>query len=293
MAPHCDASAVAVRSSALQHASPRAAPFAALLATVVTLVRACVRRLLDGPRMRVTYRPAAALTVHEREAIWALLARAVRRDRDAFEEKLARTGEVFLGRSRDGELVAFGAVDVIEADVGRGVETLLYTHWATIDPGFRGTNIIQRVGFRYFLRERVRHPLRTIHWLFTASTYPSYLLMVRNYQTYWPRADAPTPTFALALIDLAMNRAERPSWDRESGVLRRNGASRYREGVVDDEPAVLDHPTLGPALRYYRERNSNQHEGDSLACLCPLTADNWWYCLRVAVARRLRARRAR
>ncbi len=242
--------------------------------------------------MRVTYHPASSLSAHERDVIWALLSRSVRRNRADFEEKLARTREVFLGRSRDGTLVAFGAVDVIEADVGAGVEPLLYTNWAAIDPAFRGTNVIQRVGFRYFLRERVRHPLRPIHWLFTASTYPSYLLLVRNYTTYWPRAGVATPTRVLALLDIAMSKSERPSWDPGAGVLRRHGASRYREGVVDDEPEVLDHPVFGPALRFYRDRNLGQVEGDSLACLCPLTAENWWYCLRVAMVRKRRARPA-
>ncbi len=246
-------------------------------------------RALSGPQLRVTYQRAADLTADEREVIWNLFSRSVQRNRGDFEDKLARTGEVFLGRARDGSLVAFGAVDVIEVDVGHGTETLLYTNWAAIDPAHRGTNVIQRVGFRYFLRARLRHPLRPIYWLFTASTYTSYLLLVRNYRAYWPRREEDTPAHPRALLDAAMRRAEPSTWDASAGVLRRHGASRYREGVVDDEPAVLDHPTLGPAVRYYRARNAGQGEGDSLACLCPLTAANWWYCLRVAAQRRRRS----
>ncbi len=73
-------------------------------------------------------------------------------------------------------------------------------------------------------------------------------------------------------------------------MLRRKGASRYREGVVDDDPRVLAHPVVGPAVRFYRERNPRQVEGDSLVCLCPLSLSNWLWCARSALARGQRRR---
>jgi hypothetical protein len=127
--------------------------------------------------------------------------------------------------------------------------------------------------------------------MFTASTLHSYLLLVNNFATYWPRPGASFPPRQRALVAAVMRRSGDPSWDEEAGVLHRHGASRYREGVVDDDPALLHHPVLGPVAQFYRTQNPGQVEGDSLACLCPLSTANWLSCARTAAARIRRGRR--
>src|SRR6185437_1304710 len=199
-------------------------------------------------------------------------------------------GEVFLGYLPGDALVAFGAVDVIEVEHEGQTHALLYTHWAAYDPEVRGSNLTQHVGVRCFLRYRARHPLRPVYWLFTASTFHSYLLLVKNFASFWPRQGEAFPPREHAIVEAAMRALDDPSWDPASGVLRRKGASRYREGVVDDDPRVLDHPVVGAAVRFYRERNPGQVEGDSLVCVCPLSLSNWWSCARAALARSLRRR---
>jgi hypothetical protein len=243
---------------------------------------------LGGPRVRVVRRPRASLTPAEREAVWSLIERSVQRDRRTFEDKLARIDEVALGYLPTDELCAFVAVDVVEVEHEGQTVAFLCSHWAFLDPQVRGCNLIHRVGGGSFLRYRARHPTRPVYWLFTASTFHSYLLLVRNFETFWPRAGVPWPTRERVLIEAAMRRVDDPAWDPEAGVLRRNGASRYREGVVDDEPGILQHPVLGPAVRFYREQNPRQVEGDSLVCLCPLSAANWWWCARASLDRSLR-----
>src|SRR5262249_8502085 len=102
---------------------------------------------------------------------------------------------------------------------------------------------------------------------------------------------APWPRRERALLEAVMARGADPAWDPEAGVLRRKGASRYREGVVDDEPAILDHPTLGPAIRFYRHRNPRHAGGGSLLCLGPLPASAGGSWARAALRRVLRGRR--
>ena len=240
------------------------------------------------PAFAITYRRSVTLTEAEREAVWSFVSRFVERDRTAFEDKLARTREVFLGYRRGREMVAFGAVDLIERAIDGRTYGLLVTHWAALHPDVRGRNVIQRVGARYFLRYRMTHPLRPVHWLFTASTFQSYLLLARNFRTFWPRPGAAWPARERRLVAAVMAEGGDHGWDPETGVLERHGASRYREGVVDDDPELLDHPTLGPMIRFYRRQNPGQDQGDSLACLCPLTPANCLSWARVALARSLR-----
>jgi hypothetical protein len=239
----------------------------------------------QSQKVRLTYRRPATLSAEERDAIWSLLDRSVQRDRPSFERKLSHTGEVWLAHLPGGELVGFGAVDMIEVEHEGRTYALFYTHWGVLAPQLRGRNVSQRVGLRCFLRYRMRHPLRPVYWLFTASTFHSYLLLARNAATYWPRPGTPCPPRERAILAAAMQKLGDPTWDPDAGVLRRNGASRYREGVVDDDPTILDHPVVGAAVRFYREQNPRQVEGDSLVCLCPFSVGNWLWCARAVLGR--------
>jgi hypothetical protein len=224
-----------------------------------------------GPLARLRYASPAELTPRERDRLWFFFRRFVRRDRDAFEAKLLTCDEVFLGTGADGELVAFGAVDVLETTVCGVRQGVLMTRWAALDPSARGQNVIQRVGLRCFLRFRARHPLTPAYWMFGASTFKSYLLLARNCGRFWPRRDVAWPERELAIVRDVMARQSDGGWDPEHGVVRRFGVSRYAEGVIDDEPAAL----RDPDVRFYREKNPGQVDGDTLLCICPLDAANW------------------
>jgi hypothetical protein len=87
-----------------------------------------------APSLTIVYRRSATLTDTEREVVWSFFSRFVERDRRAFEDKLARTREVFLGYRRGHELVAFGAVDVLERTVDGRTHGILFTPWAALHP---------------------------------------------------------------------------------------------------------------------------------------------------------------
>lgn len=229
------------------------------------------------------YSPTPSLSSAEIEEIWQFYRRFVRRERSAFVPAILNTTEIFRVR-RDGHLVAFGAVRLLEVSVDGSVHDIIYTCWAMVDPELRGQNLIQRAGVHYFTRRRIRHPLRRIWWLFSASTYTSYLLLPRNGVEYYPHRSRPTSAIAEQLIAETMKVAQLDNWDPEQGVLVANGELRYLEGVVEDEPSVTDDPDV----RFYAERNPNQARGDALVCIYPLSARNL-----ASIARRMTARMAR
>ncbi|MFO0729149.1 MAG: hypothetical protein U1E65_35545 [Myxococcota bacterium] len=236
--------------------------------------------------MQIRYRRSEALTIKEREEIWGFFSKYVRRNRDTFEAKLDSGGEVFLGRDARGTLVAFGAVEVLEGNAD-GPYAALVSHWAAFDPKHRGGTELHQIGLRALLRYKLRHPTVPVYWLFSASTYKSYLLLARNTLTYWPRPSAPWPGRERAIVADAMRRLGEDNFDPELGVIRRYGASRYLEGVVADDPAALrDHD-----VRFYSALNPGQTDGDTLVCLCPMSLENWVHIARSALRRLRRPRR--
>jgi hypothetical protein len=113
-----------------------------------------------------------------------------------------------------------------------------------------------------------------------ASTYKSYVLMAHNFAEYWPNRRGPTPARERALLDVAMRQLGGSDWDPQAGVVRRYGTLRYLEGVIGDDDDRGD-----PDVAFYGALNSRQPEGDSLACLAPLSAKNWGFMAWRAVRR--------
>jgi hypothetical protein len=212
------------------------------------------------------------LTAADLDAIWAFFSRFVSRPRDAFERKLLSADEVTLARDAlAGTICAFVGLKVYEGEWEGRTFGALCTLWTAIDPAYRGRNLLQRVGFRAFIHQKVAHPTRPLYWLFGASTYNSYLLLPHNFRTYWPRPGATLPLREEALLAQWMHELGEPAWDPATGVVRRHGVSRYREGVFADTPEAL----ANPHVRFYAKTNPGQHEGDTLMCVCPLSGANW------------------
>ena len=220
------------------------------------------------------------------DELWRFFEGFVRRDRAAFEEKLRSQQSLVRYRDADGVLRGFVVVDTTVVSHGGRRFGNIGTPYCAFDPGIRGSNLCQREGLLRWAAEKVRHPLRPYYWVFTASTYKSYLLLPRNLREYWPRPGVAWPAREAAIVAAVMS--DDPDWDATAHVVRRGGRSCYREGVCALDPAAL----ADPDVRFYAALNPGQLEGDTVPCLVPLTVDNMaWVVGHMArrVARRGRA----
>lgn len=228
----------------------------------------------DASRSRdldVERRVSSTLTPAELEEIWELYGKFVQRPKAPFLEAVRATDTVFIGRQKgSGRMRAFAAAQVVEVDVNGRRHGVLYNSWSGIDPAFRGGHLIQRAGLELFLEYRLRNPLRPTYFAMTSSTYKSYLLMTRNFEECWPHRGGPMPDQERAILDATVRRVGSAGWDAEAGLVRRHGKLRYTEGVVIDDGEQRD-----PDIAFYAQMNPLQHEGDSLACIAPLSMKNW------------------
>ena len=225
---------------------------------------------------------AQHLSEAQREEMWRCYSQFADGRRDQFLETIATADEAFLFYSRDsGAMTGFEAIRVLTVEFRGHPYTVIYSHYADLKPPARGLNLLQRVAVGKFLRMKLRHPFRPMFWMYTASTYTSYLLLPNNVVEYWPRPERATPPHLRAVVDRVMRELGKEGWDRSAGVVRRHGALRYREGIVNSDPARLKNPHI----RFYAGLNPRQEEGDSLACLCPMSARNF-VALVVGMVRR-------
>jgi len=225
------------------------------------------------------------LTPRQWDEIWALTDEFFDVERGYAEAELRRRQRIAMFRMH-GALLGIASIDVYGATFRGRRLTVINTGHVLIREGWRGRNLIQKLGFLTFLKTRLRHPLWPIYWFFDTFSYKSYLLMPRNFRRYWPRYDEPTPEARAALIDQLATDLYGPAWRPARGIAVRSGQKRLRATA-----APLD---LGrdadPDIKFFATANPGHAEGDMLLCLCPLTLGNWATVARRALMRRMRAK---
>jgi hypothetical protein len=240
-----------------------------------------VAKLMD--RVQTTIRTTGTISPAEWHDIWSLTSEFFDVERDYAEAELRKRQSIAMFRM-NGALLGMAAIDIHPGEFrGRSLAVISTAH-VLIRENWRGRNLIQKLGLRVFLRARLRYPLRPIYWFFDTFSYKSYLLLPRNFRTFWPRYDQPTPEPRAALIDQLATQTYGPAWRPARGLAVRSGQKRLRETAA---PLALRADT-DPALQFFAHMNPGHAEGDMLVCLCPLTLSNWLSVARKALERRAR-----
>src|SRR3981189_2564073 len=96
-------------------------------------------------------------------------------------------------RGGDGQLLGIGALEIFDLTHAQRTVTVFHAGNAAFADGTRGQGYVHRIGFRYFLRAKSRHPWRPVYVAFTTFSWRSYLSLTRNFKRYWPRHHTPLP----------------------------------------------------------------------------------------------------
>jgi hypothetical protein len=239
---------------------------------------------MSADRITTTVLATGDLTPAQWDEAWILTQEFFDVERGHAEAELRKRQRIAMFHM-NGALLGMVAIDVIPATFrGRAITAICTAH-VLIRENWRGRNLLQRLGWRTFLAERLRHPLRPIYWFFDTFSYKSYLLLPRNFATFWPRHDQPTPAAQAALMDTLARQVYGPAWRPDSGIVVRSGQKRMRETAA---PLILAKDS-DPHLAFFAQANPGHAEGDMLVCLCPLNWFNWLRLARNAI-RRLRQR---
>jgi hypothetical protein len=230
-----------------------------------------------------------ALTPGQIEQLWSCYSCYASTRREDFIDGLMAAHEVFMFRDpATGSLAGFHTLRPMTVRAGGRSYAILYANHADIEPDSRGLNLLQRIVVSQLLWLKLRNPFRPVYLMFTASTFTSYLLLPKNVAEYWPHPRQPTPAKMRDLMDCVMRTLEKEGWDAATGVIHRYGKLRYRVGVVTDDRQLQSVSDIS----FYNQLNPGQQDGDTLACICPLTLRNLLRTLWRMVGRRLHRRNA-
>lgn len=216
----------------------------------------------------------SALEASAREAMWQVFARYYAEvDRARFERDLDKKDDVILLiDGGDRSIQGFSTLEIYRrAEDGRNV-IAVFSGDTIIDEAYWGQKALHRTFVRYVVMLKLRNPTVPVYWFLISKGYKTYLLLSRNFTTYWPRHDRETPRWEQGLLDFLANDKYPDDYVPEAGVLRfAECEGRLKGGVAPIAPSLLDHPDI----KFFLRSNPGHALGEELCCLGKVDAGLW------------------
>jgi len=211
------------------------------------------------------------LTGAERDAMYGLLTGAFAGvTRERFAADLAEKTWALLLEGEAG-LQGFSTLLLYETHLpGEGVCTVVYSGDTIVDPAAWGSAALPRCWIGAVRRLREEHPRGRLWWLLLTSGFRTYRFLPVFWRDFWPRWDVPTPPEAQARLDLLAAERLGGLYSKEQGIVRFPQPQRLRgELALVPEGRLVD-----PHVAFFLAKNPGWREGDELACLTEIAADN-------------------
>jgi hypothetical protein len=198
------------------------------------------------------------------DAMWGLFSRYYADvSRARFEEDLRAKDSVILLRDEGRKLRGFSTLVHMEGEIEGEPFGAVFSGDTIIHHHFWGQTALQQAFFRHLVAQKLRRPFRPLWWFLISKGYKTYLLLARNFPTYWPRHDRATPDRELALLDALARAKYADAWVPELGILRfPERLGRLRGNVAPIGAKDLE----DPHIRFFVERNPGHAAGDELVC---------------------------
>jgi hypothetical protein len=165
-----------------------------------------------------------------------------------------------------GRIVGFSTL-VRTQDPGPFGATYLFSGDTVIDKGCWGQRLLERAFFWIILREKLLAPWRPLHWMLISKGFVTYLMMVRNFPSSFPRFDRVTPVRLQERLDRYYAGRYGDDYCARTGVIRSSvphGAVRGR--LAEPKGTALEDPDV----KYFVKRNPDYSCGDELVCIAEI-----------------------
>ena len=223
---------------------------------------------LQGELVRI-----GSLTQVEQDGMFGLMdAYFEGMDRGTFEQDLQEKDWVILLRLPDnGEIHGFSTQRLFEANANGSRVRVLFSGDTIVDRNYWGQTELMRVWGRFVLRLVEQHGGMPLYWFLICMGYRTYRFLPVFFWEYYPRHDTPTPARMQELLH-TVARAKHPvEYDPSCGVIRPRCGVRIRAGIGDVDSRALRNPEVG----FFVKCNPGHAAGDELACIAPLSAENF------------------
>lgn len=223
----------------------------------------------DAPRSyQAIVKDTASLTEEEFNVLSIIYKNSYQgADLSHFREKILKKNKIVLMRNRQRDrIVGFSTFHSIERRV-LGKKHIEFSSGNTaLREGVWGYNFLQRAMSIELLKIKLKNPLTDVYLLMTSLSFKSYLMLVNNIRSTYPRYDRETPLHEQTILDAFLENVP------ANTVILHDGVKLLRS--LSPTVAPLEHAAnIGELeiknahIRYYAQKNPGSSRGDRLGCI--------------------------
>jgi hypothetical protein len=175
-------------------------------------------------------------------------------------------------RSGRGEICGFSTLMMLQVAVGEDTIHAVYSGDTIVHRDCWGENVLARTWGRLVAELIDRYNGRALYWLLISKGYKTYRYLPVFFHEFYPRFDRSFPPYEKTVLDALAAMKFGGAYDPATGIVSFEGRrDRLRPGIADLEPRRLK----DPHVEFFARLNRGHAQGDELACLAPLTHDNF------------------
>jgi hypothetical protein len=214
--------------------------------------------------------PRAALTLHDRDEMFTLLADHFDgASRAQFDQDLADKNWV-IRLHRAGRLVGFTTLLVAESTFEGQLLTTIFSGDTIVAPEAWGSPALARTWITSVNHIRASLPPRPCYWLLLTSGFRTYRFLPVFWREFSPHCAASTPPRVQRLLAHLAGERYGTAYQPASGLVRFPHPQRLRTQLA----AVPTGRTVDPHIAFFLHRNPGHAAGDELVCLTEIHERN-------------------
>ena len=172
----------------------------------------------------------------------------------------------------ESKLQGFSTLQVFRDEFLGKARSILYSGDTVINKSCWGSYELPRLWGAYAHTLMKQEKSDDCYWFLMSKGYKTYRFLPIFFEEYFPRPNSESDQQLQGVRDAFAQSQFGNNYDAETGIISFNGQrDRLKEGIADVDATHAKDPTV----EYFVKVNPHWKKGDELACIAPLTPDNF------------------
>ena len=205
---------------------------------------------------------------------------------NTFEHDLFEKDHVILLRDKENQSIQGFSTLVCNPLRKSSKEVIgVFSGDTVVNKNYWGSSVLGLEFLKYLWFLKIKRPGVPVYWFLITKGYKTYLMMAKNFSTFYPRFEEHTPQEYKKLMDDFYSKKFPHLYDPNSGLICHDGEScALKEQVADITPDLLTEPRI----KFFQEKNPHWQRGEELTCIAKMT---FWMPLKYLLKKLLQVRK--
>ena len=187
----------------------------------------------------------------------------------SFQDDLFEKNHVILLKDkRSGKLQGFSTLLKVPLQMNGKKAIGVYSGDTVVNKDYWGSSALGVEFLKYLWKLKIKRMGTPVYWFLISKGYKTYLLMAKNFTTFYPRFETTIPKEFKELMDDFYGKKFPGNYQIESGLIVHQGKSCALKEKISD---ITSEHILEPRIAFFQKKNPEWSKGDELTCIAEMT----------------------